>query len=428
MPNLAEIIAFEVDRQLKAVLGRIQIPVTAQQNGATTSDGHRTLNFQGAGVVVRDDPTNRRTNIFISGGASQSSPTYVYSAPGSKALSLWNGSSNNAPPANWQTTGFNDSTWVASVTPSGYTGYNMAPNFGPANSVWPEVSAPNAAELVLVRHHFTLPSGTISSATIRILVDSKLTALYMNGTLIGSAPDTAWPQPTPPNFFDFDVPISALVAGGSNVIAIEGQNNLVTSVAGGIIYRLTANYGVATPLSVATWTQVNMTNGSATDVPTGIALRGNPSSGNDTKILVRPTPATPYTVTAGFTPGLYPANFSAAGMCLRDSASGKLVEFLLRISTGALQLAILDYTDPFTFSVTELTISGAQFGSGTVWLQIQDDGTNVSFLSSVDGANWSNLLTRTRTTFLTANQIGICVNSATSNQPVSMTLTSWSGA
>ena len=93
----------DIQDMLVKALSSISATVASQQNGSVVSDQHRILNFQGAGVVVRDDPTNRRTNIFISGGASQSAPTYIYSAPGSKALSLWNGSSNNAPPANWQT-------------------------------------------------------------------------------------------------------------------------------------------------------------------------------------------------------------------------------------------------------------------------------------------------------------------------------------
>lgn len=84
-------------------------------------------------------------------------PSFQYFVPlqaTTKVLSLWNGSSNNAPPANWETPGFNDSGWSASSNPTNTT--VTLPSGAEALAPW--TTAPDRRAEFLLRTHFTAPA------------------------------------------------------------------------------------------------------------------------------------------------------------------------------------------------------------------------------------------------------------------------------
>lgn len=240
---------YQVEQIVKRMLGSISAPVMAQLNGGVVSDGHRVLNFMGAGVAVSDDPAQRRVNVIIPGATVTSTATTVASSTSAKAHSLWNGSSNDTPPSGWETPGFNDSGWSAAVVTTTGPGFDLS-LFTPANPIWSTTGPPsgNPVESILVRHTFTLPPGTILSATLRLTADSDADAIYINGTSVGSHGTTAWSTPVPGH--DFSISPSLLTPNASNVLAVEATNSLLSNNTAGLVYRLTVTYSVTVARSI----------------------------------------------------------------------------------------------------------------------------------------------------------------------------------
>lgn len=208
-----------------SLLSGLTATLAAQKDGVGISDQHRVLNFQGAGVTVSDDPTMRRTNILIAGSALVSAPSQlVISTASAKTLSLWNGASNNAPPANWQTTGFNDAAWANALA---VTGGGSATTIGGAARLWPTQTPAGMTEQALFRHSFTVTAGTYQSISVTIEGDNFVDAVYLNGTLLGSAVNGS------PGVANSKTTLSitpSLLIVGTNVLAVLGRNADPTAV------------------------------------------------------------------------------------------------------------------------------------------------------------------------------------------------------
>lgn len=84
-------------------------------------------------------------------------------------LSLWNGTTNDAPPTNWEQPSFDDSAWATSSTPTETTAFNQVPieptlqlqtmAEAGVQAVAPWTSAPSNAAAFLARFRFDLPDA-----------------------------------------------------------------------------------------------------------------------------------------------------------------------------------------------------------------------------------------------------------------------------
>lgn len=209
----------------------------AQKDGTVISRERQIYNFQGPGVTVSDDPSNRRTNVYIPGApAASTSSTFISGAGNEKVFAL------GSIPANWYTNGFSDSGWASSVAES----LSISAYFVVApTAAWivpTTLNGDNGASTVafLARRTLTLPAGIIASATLDINVDDALgptggddgTSLYINGHLLGALSRTV---PTPRPYATIAIPIGWLTAGGSNVLA---AHVISTGGAVALSYRL----------------------------------------------------------------------------------------------------------------------------------------------------------------------------------------------
>lgn len=137
-----------------------------------------------------------------------------------------------------------------------------------------------------------------------------------------------------------------------------------------------------------------------------------------------------YTVIAAFLPNLIGSTNSAAGILLRDSASGKIVRFCLVNASGNVQLQVAQYSSASAGVANEIA---STYNLGTVgpliWLKLQDDGTHRLFSISTDGVNWLQVQSTANTDYITPNQAGFFADTGnTSTLPGGITLLSWSGA
>lgn len=216
---LKRLLASDTQDMVATVLNKITAAIGVQSNGSVASDQHRLLNFLGAGVTVSDDPANRRSNIYIPGAQANGNGTTINSDTTAKALSLWNGSSNNAPPTNWQLASFSDSGWSNAVVASVGSGVGNPQPISGTSALWSSTPPLDHTEECLIRRTFTLPSGQLVGATFSTTEDANILALYINGNAVSVSDPTNSNTPQ-----TISIPTSYLLAGQSNLIAVEVQN------------------------------------------------------------------------------------------------------------------------------------------------------------------------------------------------------------
>lgn len=131
------------------------------------------------------------------------------------------------------------------------------------------------------------------------------------------------------------------------------------------------------------------------------------------RLLVKSAPATPYTITvcmmaqSGYYPGT--STVGQFGICWRDSASGKILTYGWGMSNYPLYFSYSQWTNYTTLSGNQFQYSAP--GQGVFWIRFADDGTNRTVRISTDGAAFALVSpAQSRTSFLTADQVGVFVN------------------
>ncbi len=128
-------------------------------------------------------------------------------------------------------------------------------------------------------------------------------------------------------------------------------------------------------------------------------------------------PATPWTFTALVSGQHDAAGFFNAGLCFRQSSDGKMVTFGPWWNVaGTTQFHIDNMTSATSQSSRPLSVTAfdGSPGGAPFWMRVADNGTNRLCQMSADGWNWLTVYSVSRTTFLTADQLGFFVNPYTS--------------
>ena len=103
------------------------------------------------------------------------------------------------------------------------------------------------------------------------------------------------------------------------------------------------------------------------------------------------------------------------GLCIRDSISQRLVTFGPYFYNGDLQVQAYNCNSPTSTSGGVTGSAATHWGeTALLWLKYYDDGTTNRVIScSVDGYNWSQIVSISRTDWLVPNEIGFFVNAYT---------------
>jgi hypothetical protein len=160
----------------------------------------------------------------------------------------------------------------------------------------------------------------------------------------------------------------------------------------------------------------------------GISLTKPAHSGLSVAIRKKAAPATPYTLTAALFGNMLSANFQDGGLCLRDATGGKFILFGFRRDSGNIPLLVIQrYNSATSFSATAASLSAGPPG-GLWWLRVLDDGTNRKYSYSMDGYSFVQVLSETRVTFTTTDEIGFCVSEQTNVYAMGLTVISFATA
>ena len=166
-------------------------------------------------------PAGPTGSTGASGSAGNNAIVYVLSGIPCKALDLWNGATNNAPPTGWQINAFDDSSWppaLADSSPIGSDGHHAV---GSSEWLWNTLAPYADHGEVLFRQKFTLDAGTATSGILTTTANDYYHDFYVNGTLLfsESSGTDADAQETHA--------VSGLIADGftENVVEIHAVNN-----------------------------------------------------------------------------------------------------------------------------------------------------------------------------------------------------------
>lgn len=202
------------------------------------------------------------------------------------------------------------------------------------------------------------------------------------------------------------------------------------------IYRDTgaafAGWGPAYPFTAPVdgdFAWINQGSASVVTTNGGIALLGVATAGaTNLRIRKKAAPSTPYTITLGFNPNVYPGDFTGCGLLFRQSSDGKVacVRMVHVAANAGFNIHTTKFTDASNFS--------ADYNGPLRWpighflfLQISDDGTNRISRVSNDGVNFVQVHSVGRTDFLTANEVGFFVDT-NGSFAANMTVLHWKQA
>jgi hypothetical protein len=179
-------------------------------------------------------------------------------------------------------------------------------------------------------------------------------------------------------------------------------------------------------LSAFAWDNQSTT--TAVDGPYGITMVSNISNTNSIHMLKQATGATPWTKTVWIKPMLHGVNYNMAGVAFHQSTgAGALVTVGIAYDSAVTgnpwHLRVDKYTNPTTLSINVSKIP--IHPTSPICIRLSDDGANRKAEWSVDGVTFEQIYTEARTTFLTADEIGIYVNGYNATYAASAVFMDW---
>lgn len=154
------------------------------------------------------------------------------------------------------------------------------------------------------------------------------------------------------------------------------------------------------------WTTLASGTSSVVAAQDGYLMTAVGTSSNGWLFHYRATPGGTYTAKYYFDWNILPTQSGSAG-CAIVSDGTKLVTY--GVSGGT--IFVNEYWNQTSFNANEFSSGVTLAHYPGSWLGINDDGTNRNYLISRNGIDWVTIYSTSRTTWLTATQIGWGMNS-----------------
>ena len=188
-----------------------------------------------------------------------------------------------------------------------------------------------------------------------------------------------------------DVDIDSSLAEG-DVLTFNGEHWIGQAPSGGGGSGLYSSVLSGTPTSAGTGLTTWLNQGSATVADSDAGICVNAPSANSFNFVGRykAAPSTPYTVTALVALTTVPAGHAPSAALGWYDGSDKLHTIGLLNNTGSAHwtIEVDKASGPTSFSAADFSTSTQGIVGPQCWLQIEDDGTDVYFRFSNDGANF----------------------------------------
>jgi hypothetical protein len=188
-----------------------------------------------------------------------------------------------------------------------------------------------------------------------------------------------------------NAPQTQTLTAGTGIVITNGPGNItIAATAGTNVPGLYSPVTSATPTATGTGLVGWLNQGSATvsDTVVGVSIDA-PSSGTSVNITGRTmlAPTAPYTIKALIAATHDSNNYGSVGIGWYDG-SAKLHLMAYSLNNGAAPYFLVQrWNSTSSFNSTDFSSNPNDFAQ-PIWLQVKDDGTNVSFAFSHDGANF----------------------------------------
>lgn len=184
-----------------------------------------------------------------------------------------------------------------------------------------------------------------------------------------------------------------------------------------------------TPFVLSDYTWVNQFHStvSSANGSTILTHEGADGNGEYASMLVKSAPATPYAIDCLFLPTVKYGEYYTAGFVWRESSTGNYttLNFGWNNSSDTVDIAYNRFNSSYVYGGSYFAQPERRFlMSGFKFFRAVDNGTDRQFYISCDGVHWLQLFSHSRTTYLTANQVGILVQTP-SDTPVILNVLSW---
>lgn len=173
---------------------------------------------------------------------------------------------------------------------------------------------------------------------------------------------------------------------------------------------------IADPPSTG-WSWVNQGNATLTDQISsgaGLYLEDTDHASSNLRLQTRSAPSAPYTVDFGFYYQFIHGD-CAPFVGFRNSSSGRLAIFTLRSTATQAEIRIQHWTSATVFSTNQLTQDNFYNTTFLSFIRLEDDGsTNRKYHFSINGINWLEVHSESRTLFFTPDEVvfGVLNNSS----------------
>lgn len=156
----------------------------------------------------------------------------------------------------------------------------------------------------------------------------------------------------------------------------------------------------------ALWAWDNQGTATATVANSHLTLTALAATGDNDKSLIQTAPATPWEFTAKIWIPAHTGNYNTSGMVFIESVTGKRIVFCVNFN-GDERLRVIYMTSSTIYLSTPYT--GSLFLAKLVYLRVRDNGTNLIFSASLDGASWQQQTSISRTAHLVLgpNRVGL---------------------
>ena len=191
-------------------------------------------------------------------------------------------------------------------------------------------------------------------------------------------------------------PQAQALTGGSNVAITNGAGSISIAASNAAsntgLYRQVLS---ATPTIASTGLTGSLNIGTAIvgDSLTGMFIDAPPSGTTVANLAgrLKAAPTPPYSIKVLIAATRSSNNYSAVGIGWYDGASKVHVMDIATANGGANFIEVTQWNSPTSFNATPYATPANAYAQ-PIWMQIADDGTNVSFAFSQDGANFLPIL------------------------------------
>lgn len=187
-------------------------------------------------------------------------------------------------------------------------------------------------------------------------------------------------------------PQPATLTAGTGITLTNGPGSVKitapSQASTGLYRQVMSALPTAASTGLATW--LNQGTATFSDTPVGVSLRSVPIGGIVGRFVA--APPTPYTLRVLLTSTTNATTSNGAGIGFYDGVSKiQILELGPATGTGGNSfLQVVHWSSPTVFNGVDAQSTNV-FYTQPIWLQLQDDGTNVSFAFSQDGVNFINV-------------------------------------